>query len=180
VSGTWYKLHSRIVHPYLPHVSGTDGSLLSSTHSIMTMYNSMHPISISGYNITIQATSPHPRHQWQHTSSDLPTHRKPMPRNCHWFPSTAKVNLTHSDTYIHKPFNFAAAHGQQTRDCIGKANWDAILSHTSMFSKPLPSLDLPSYSIHVECRVHVSYCNISSVQLLLSAATDDNANPVYL
>jgi hypothetical protein len=90
------------------------------------------------------------------------------------------VNLTHSDTYIHGPFNFAAAHGQQTRDLISKASWDAISSHTSMFSNPLPSSDLPSYSIHVDRGVHDSNCNISSIQLLLSAAADDNANPVYL
>jgi hypothetical protein len=87
VSGAWYELHSRIVHPYLPHVSRTDGSLLSSTHSITTMYNSMHPTSVSGYNITIQTTLPHPHHQWQHTSSNLPTHWQPMPHDCHWFPS---------------------------------------------------------------------------------------------
>jgi len=34
-----------------------------------------------------------------------------------------------------------------------------------MFSNPIPSSDLPSYSIHVDRGVHVSYCNISSIQL---------------
>jgi hypothetical protein len=42
------------------------------------------------------------------------------------------VNLTHTDTYIHGPINFAAVHGRQTCDRIGKANWDAILSHASI------------------------------------------------
>jgi hypothetical protein len=95
-------------------------------------------------------------------------------------PSRRWVNLTHSDTFIHGPFNFAAAHGWQTRNHISKTNWDEILSHSSMFTNQLPSFDLPSYSIHVDRGVHVSYCNISSIQLLLSDAADDNANPVYL
>ena len=88
--------------------------------------------------------------------------------------------LTHSNTYVHGPFNFAATHGRQTRNRISKINWDAISSHSSMTSNPLPSLDLPSYSIHVNCGVHISYCNISSIQLLLSAASDDNTNPFFL
>jgi hypothetical protein len=29
------------------------------------------------------------------------------------------VNLTHGDTYIHGPFDFAVIHGRKTRDCIG-------------------------------------------------------------
>ena len=90
------------------------------------------------------------------------------------------VNVTHSDTYIHGPFNFATAHGRQTHDRISTNDWDKISSHSSMFSNPLPSTEIPSYSIHVDRGVHVSYCNISSLQLLLSAAADNNANPVYL
>jgi hypothetical protein len=35
-----------------------------------------------------------------------------------------------------------------------------------MFSNPIPSSDLPSYSIHVDRRVYISHCNISSIQLL--------------
>ena len=79
VNGAWFELHFRIVHRYLPHVFRMDGLLSSSTHSITMMYDSMHPISVTGCNITIPATSPHPRHSQQHTSSDPPTHRKPMP-----------------------------------------------------------------------------------------------------
>ena len=88
--------------------------------------------------------------------------------------------VRHSDTYIHGPFNFATAHGRQTRNRISTTDWDKISSHSSMFSNPLPSSDLPSYSIHVDHGVLISYCNISSIQLLLSASADDNANPVYL
>jgi hypothetical protein len=39
------------------------------------------------------------------------------------------VNLTHSDTFIHGPYNFAAAHGWQSRDRISNTDWDAISSH---------------------------------------------------
>ncbi len=84
MNGAWYELISWIVHPCHPHVSKTDGLLSSSTHSITMMCDSTHPINVTGCNITSQAISPYPLHQQQHISSDPPTHRKPMPRDCHW------------------------------------------------------------------------------------------------
>ena len=47
MNGAWYELHFRIVHHYLPHVSRAGGLLLSSTHSITMMCDSMHPISVT-------------------------------------------------------------------------------------------------------------------------------------
>ncbi len=65
----------------------------SSTHSITMMCDSTHPINVTGCNITSQATSPHPRHQQQHISSDLPTHQNAMPYDCHRSHSSAGLIL---------------------------------------------------------------------------------------
>ncbi len=64
------------------------------------------------------------------------------------------VNLTHGNTYLHGPFNFAVVRGRKTRDCIGQDFWDMLASKTSMFTNRVPRFDLPTYSIHVDRGVH--------------------------
>jgi hypothetical protein len=44
------------------------------------------------------------------------------------------VNLTHSDMYIHGPFNFAIVHGRKTCDRIGQDSWDVLASKPTMFT----------------------------------------------
>ncbi len=44
------------------------------------------------------------------------------------------VNLTHGDTYLYGPFDFAVIRGQKTRDCIGQDCWDALATKTLMFT----------------------------------------------
>jgi hypothetical protein len=44
------------------------------------------------------------------------------------------VNLTHGDTYLHGPFDFAVICGRKTRDCIGQDCWDPLATKTSMFT----------------------------------------------
>jgi hypothetical protein len=80
------------------------------------------------------------------------------------------LNLTHSDTYIHGPFDFASINAHKTRDRISQLDWDILFKQTSMFHNPLPQFDLPSYSIHVNCSVHVAICNTTNCNLLLAAA----------
>ncbi len=62
----------------------------------------------------------------------------------------AWANLTHSDTYIHRPFEFAIVQGCKTCDRIGQEGWDALARSKSMFSYSLPHFDIPTYSIHVD------------------------------
>ena len=38
------------------------------------------------------------------------------------------VNLTHGDTYLHGPFDFAVVCGHKTRDYIGQDSWDVLAS----------------------------------------------------
>jgi hypothetical protein len=86
------------------------------------------------------------------TSENHATHAKLVPFRC-W------INLTHTDTYLHGPFKFANVNGRKTRDRVVQADWDILSSFASdsTFINPLPRFDLPSYSIHVDPRIHVSY-----------------------
>jgi hypothetical protein len=64
------------------------------------------------------------------------------------------VNLTHGDTFIHGPFEFAMVRACKTRDCIGQDDWNALVAKISMFVNKIPKFDLPTYSIHVDRGVH--------------------------
>jgi hypothetical protein len=58
------------------------------------------------------------------TSKALATKQKLIP--FWWW-----LNLTHSDTYIHNPFNFAMVNGRKTSNCISQADWDVLSHHKS-------------------------------------------------
>ena len=66
------------------------------------------------------------------------------------------VNLTHGDTYVHGPFDFATVRGRKTRDRIDQSSWDVLASKSSMFSNPVPRCNLPTYSIHVDRGIHTT------------------------
>ena len=80
------------------------------------------------------------------------------------------LNLTHTDTFIHGPFDFATVNGRKTRDRISQADWDILVLHSSMFHNAAPRFDLPSYSIHVDRGVHIAYCNTPNISALRFAA----------
>ena len=67
------------------------------------------------------------------------------------------LNITHQDTFIHGPFEFATVRGRKTRDRIGQTDWDILRQHKSMFHNPLPAFDVPTYSIHIDRGAHVAY-----------------------
>lgn len=91
----------------------------------------------------------------------------------HLVPFRRWLNLTHSDTYLHGPFDFATINGRRTRDRIAKADWDILSTHASQFSNSLPRFDLPSYSIHVDLGVHVAVHNPTLAAALCTAASID-------
>ena len=66
------------------------------------------------------------------------------------------INITHLDTYIHGPFEFATIRGRKTRDRIAQDDWDILLSHKSMFQNNVPSFDLPTY-IRYASVLHLLY-----------------------
>jgi hypothetical protein len=69
------------------------------------------------------------------------------------------INLTHSDTFLHRPFDFAIINGRKTCNRVSQSNWDILPRYIKAFENPLPWFDLPSYSIHVDCGVHIVVCD---------------------
>ena len=98
---------------------------------------------------------------------------------CKLVPFRRWLNLTHSDTYIHGPFDFTSVHGRKTRDCISQSNWDALTKQSSMFHNPTPWFDLPSYSIHVDRGVHIVFNNDAHAAALLFAASPYGNERLY-
>ncbi len=43
------------------------------------------------------------------------------------------LNITHLDTYIHGPFEFATIQGRKTCDRVSQDDWDALRKHSLMF-----------------------------------------------
>ncbi len=84
------------------------------------------------------------------------------------------LNISHLDTFIHGPFNFASICGWKTRDCISQDDWDILSHHTSMFNNPLPKFDVPTYSIHVDRGL----CNLLLFEV--SRTSDSAGDRCYL
>jgi hypothetical protein len=64
------------------------------------------------------------------------------------------VNLTHGNTYIHGPIEFATVRSRETRDHIAQDDWNALVAKSSMFVNKVPKFDLPTYSIHMDHSIH--------------------------
>ena len=86
------------------------------------------------------------------------------------------INLTHTDTYLHGPFEFATVNGRKSRDRVAQADWDVLsrFNSNSMFVNPLPRFDLPSYSIHVDPGIHVSYQDPAHASALCALSQSDD------
>ncbi|KAL3762115.1 hypothetical protein ACHAWU_001566 [Discostella pseudostelligera] len=74
----------------------------------------------------------------------------------HLVPCRRFVNISHQDTYICGPFDFAIINGRKSRDRIAQEQWDILAAHSSMFTNAIPSTTLPSYSIHVDQTFHIT------------------------
>ena len=84
------------------------------------------------------------------------------------------LNLTHSDTYLHGPFDFASVNWRKTRDRISQADWDILACQAHQFHNALPKFDMPSWSAHADCGVHVTFCDPSHVAALCAVSNFDD------
>ena len=69
------------------------------------------------------------------------------------------INLTHSDNYIHGPFDFTSVNGRKSCDRIDQADWGVLCSRTTIFHNPIPSIEIPTYSVHVDACAHTTFHN---------------------
>jgi hypothetical protein len=80
------------------------------------------------------------------------------------------VNLTHECIYIHGPFEFATINGRKTRDRVASDDWNVLIEHKDLYSNNPPSMELPTYSVHIDRGVHISFVDktISKTMLLVA------------
>jgi hypothetical protein len=94
----------------------------------------------------------------------------------HLSPFRQWITLTHESTFIHGPFEFTSINGRKSRDRIALADWEILHQHKTMFTNEPPSLDLPTYSIHVDRGVHISYPSPEVAQTLLLVTQNTSKN----
>jgi hypothetical protein len=80
------------------------------------------------------------------------------------------INLTHSDTFIHGPFDFSTINNRKKRDRIWQSDWDILKSHCDLFHNPLPRFDVPTYSVHVDASAHTTFYSTALSGDLFSSA----------
>ena len=80
------------------------------------------------------------------------------------------INLTHSDTFIHGPFDFSTINNRKSRDRICQSDWDILKSHCDLFHNPLPRFDVPTYSVHVDAGAHTTFYSAALSGDLFSSA----------
>ncbi len=101
---------------------------------------------------------------WPSDTSKAHAARHRLVPFCHW------INLLHSGTLIHGPFEFATVNGCKSRDRVSQADWDVLAKFSTCFQNPLPQFDLPSYSIHIDCGIHSAFCDRANANALCAAA----------
>ena len=89
-------------------------------------------------------------------------------------PSRQWVTLVNDCTYIHGPFDFAAINGRQSHDRVDISDWNVLHAHKSMYSNQPPSLELPTYSIHVDNGVHVAFGSQTIAQTMMCLAQQNS------
>ncbi len=95
------------------------------------------------------------------------------------FPFRPYVNLTHSDTYIHGPFDFGTIHGCKSCDRVDSANRTILQSHTEMFHNSIPSVKVATYSVHIDACTHTTF-NDSSLLGDMSLLSDSETEYQWL
>eukprot|EP00956_Cyclotella_meneghiniana_P037713 scaffold143282_cov76-Cyclotella_meneghiniana.AAC.4 len=87
------------------------------------------------------------------------------------------VNLTHESTFIHGPFEFASIHdGRQSRDRVSLDDWKVLAAHSSLYSNKPPKLDLPTYSVHIDRGILLTYVSAADCALLQASALSVQTN----
>ena len=74
---------------------------------------------------------------------------------------TQWVHLSHSDVYIHEPFEFATINARKTRDRISKVDWEILASKHAQYDNDPPKMTTASfsYSYHVQTQFHSTFTN---------------------
>jgi hypothetical protein len=132
-------------------------------------YNAINQRFWLQYHVLNKVATPQPS-----TDAHLiqPSHTSDSYANCHKLvPFRKWLNISHLDTFIHRPFKFASIRGQKSGNHISQDDWDILGRHTSMFNNILPNFDVSTYLIHVDRGAHMTYHNKALCNLLLFEAS---------
>ncbi len=70
--------------------------------------------------------------------------------------------------YIHGPFDFPSIRGCKPRDRVAQSDWDVLHRNSSMFNNPVPRFDVPTYSVHCNRGVHVTFHDDATCTILMA------------
>ncbi len=84
------------------------------------------------------------------------------------------IKLTHSNTFLHGPFDFVIVNGRKMCNRISQSNWDILPRYIKASKNPIPRFDLSSYSIYVDHGVHVAVSNQVNADALCTAFDIDD------
>ena len=114
-----------------------------------------------------------------HLVKPSPTAAAYASRN-HLVPFRQYINITHTSTFIHGPFDFAHVAGRKTRDRISLEDWKPLCSYKPTNINPTPRLDLPSFSVHVDRSIHTTISSPPIVACLMASAAAPDAFTIPL
>ncbi len=75
----------------------------------------------------------------------------------HLLPFRQCVKLTHSDTFIHGPFNFTTFGSRKSHDPVSGDDWGILQLRTLMFHNSVPLLEVTTYSVHIDACAHTTF-----------------------
>ena len=82
------------------------------------------------------------------------------------------MNLTHTSTYIHGPFDFTSVWGRKSCNRVGTGVWEILSACRSIYSNDPPKSDVPSYSVHADRSMHETYNTpLEQIKVLQSSAS---------
>jgi hypothetical protein len=145
-----------IVEFYIPHAGDVRYNCVNKRFWLQyhTLANSLSPVELANTHLIKPSDT-----------SEAYARRKNLRPLRQW------VNLTHNDTYIHGPFEFASLNGRKTRDRVSLEDWKILVANSSLYDNKPPELDLPSYSIHVNRGIHCTFFSPVLRQNLHAVAT---------
>ena len=80
------------------------------------------------------------------------------------------INLTHSDTFIHGPFDFSTINNRKSWDIICQSDWDILKFHCDLYHNSLPRFDVSTYSVHIDAGAHTTFYSAALSGDLFSSA----------
>jgi hypothetical protein len=139
-------------------------------------YNAINQRYWLQYHDLLDIQSPHPVLEMNlirpsDSSASYATRHKLVPF-CKW------LHISHLDTFIHGPFEFALIRGRKSCDCLAQEDWDQLKWHSTMFGNQIPTFDVPSYSIHVDRGAHEVVLLKASCDDLMSACLGTPESPL--